>query len=171
MSMAKMLLKTYAAKESSPQKTLERINETFLSEIKTDNFVTIFYAILDTVNHTIEYTSAGHCPILFVNKVDKTCSLIKADGLFMGVFQDMMLSESKYSYQPETFRLVLYTDGLIEARGITDEMYGIDRLKTTTVNSILLPVRETVDFILKDQRQFCGNESYEDDITILVIDL
>jgi serine phosphatase RsbU (regulator of sigma subunit) len=36
----------------SPQKTLERINQVFLSEIKTDHFVTFFYAILDTNNHT-----------------------------------------------------------------------------------------------------------------------
>jgi sigma-B regulation protein RsbU (phosphoserine phosphatase) len=50
MSMAKMLLKTFAAKETSPQKTLEYINETFLSEIRTDNFVTIFYAVLDIQN-------------------------------------------------------------------------------------------------------------------------
>ncbi len=171
MSMAKMLLKTYASKVPSPQKTLEYINETFLSEIKTDNFVTIFYAILDSSNHTITYTSAGHCPVFIINKEDNSCQLIKADGLFMGVFQDMMLKESMYDYKPGTIRVVLFTDGLIEARKITDEMYGIERLIESAQNSISLPPRNAVEHILKDQQTFCGSEINEDDVTILVVDL
>jgi serine phosphatase RsbU (regulator of sigma subunit) len=171
MSMAKMLLKTYSSNETSPQKTLEYINETFLSEIKTDNFVTIFYAVLDTSKHTITYTSAGHCPIFYIDKTDNSSILIKADGLFMGVFQDMMLCESTFEYKPGTLRFVLFTDGLIEARKITDEMYGIDRLIESSKNSIALHPEDAVNQILKDQQTFCGNEANEDDVTLLVLDL
>lgn len=171
MSMAKMLLKTFAAKETSPQKTLEYINETFLSEIRTDNFVTIFYAVLDITKHTITYTSAGHCPIFFLDKRDNSSHLIKADGLFMGVFQDMMLCESTFEYEPGTLRLVLFTDGLFEARKITDEMYGIERVIESSINSISQQPSEAVNQILKDQQTFCGNEANEDDVTILVVDL
>jgi serine phosphatase RsbU (regulator of sigma subunit) len=171
MSMAKMLLKTYSKNETSPQKTLEYINETFLSEIRTDNFVTIFYAVLDTTMHSITYTSAGHCPVFFINKTDNTSHLIKADGLFMGVFQDMMLSESVLDYQPGTLRMILFTDGLIEARKMTDEMYGIDRLIESAHNSINLSPKVAIEHILKSQQTFCGNEANEDDVTILVVDL
>ncbi|NLD99171.1 MAG: PP2C family protein-serine/threonine phosphatase, partial [Fibrobacter sp.] len=172
MSMAKVLLKTFAANEHSPQKTLERINQTFLSEIKTDNFVTIFYAVLDTRNHILCYTSAGHCPVLFIDKQTKECQKIKADGLFMGVFPDMMLAETKYTYTPGNIRLVLYTDGLIEAKCETDEMFGVDRLTEISIATVDLAPDDAVDAILVNQKTFCG-ESYvpEDDVTILVIDL
>lgn len=171
MSMAKVLLKSYVKNEKSPQKTLEQINQTFLSEIKTDNFVTIFYAVLDTNEHVLHYTSAGHCPILLFNRRSKTCNMIKADGLFMGVFPDMMLSESKFEYEPGTVRLVLYTDGLIESKNSSDEMYGVERLSQSSSRSLDIPAKEAVNYILADQKTFCGaDQSPDDDITLLVID-
>lgn len=172
MSMVKILLKTFAANEQSPQKTLERINQTFISEVKTDNFVTIFYAILNSTNHTISYTSAGHCPILLFDRKAKTCSRIKADGLFLGVFPDMMLSECNIEYEPGNVRLLLYTDGIIEAKNSKDEMFGVDNLITSAMDKIDIPPQQAVDLILEDQKKFCGEISApDDDITILVIDL
>jgi len=172
MSMAKVLLKTFSSNEPSPQKTLERINRTFLSEINTDHFVTIFYATLDTKNKVLRYTSAGHCPVLFINKKTNECITIKADGLFMGVFPDMMLSETSYNYIPGTTRLVLYTDGIIESKKADDEMYGLNRLETACLKSVAHTPKEAVDKILGDLKSFCSdNAEPEDDITLLVIDL
>ncbi|MBN1308263.1 MAG: serine/threonine-protein phosphatase, partial [Chitinispirillaceae bacterium] len=150
---------------------LERINQIFLSEIKTDHFVTFFYAILDTFKHSIRFTSAGHCPIILLDRSSSTCRLIKADGLFLGVFPDMMLHETELIYTPGTIRMVLYTDGLIEAKKKDDEMYGVERLKFIVEKTLRQSVKEAVDTILVDQKKFCGeNLSPEDDITLLVID-
>ncbi|HEX3019345.1 MAG TPA: PP2C family protein-serine/threonine phosphatase [Chitinispirillaceae bacterium] len=172
MSMAKILLKTFAANEQSPQKTLERINQTLLSEVNTDNFVTIFYAVVDTASHCIRHTSAGHCPILLFDRKTKSCSRIKADGLFMGVFDDMMLTECQFSYVPGNIRMVLYTDGLIEAKKNSDEMYGVERLTQCALKTLEIPPEQAVDLILQDQKTFSGDTSIpDDDITILVIDL
>jgi sigma-B regulation protein RsbU (phosphoserine phosphatase) len=172
MSMVKILLKTFAASQPSPQKTLERINESFLSEVKTDNFVTIFYAIIDTNTNTFRYSSAGHCPILVLNRSDFSCTQIKADGLFMGVFPEMMLKESYQPYEPGNHRLVLYTDGLIEARSPSDQLYGVDRLTEIAQKTISLGVKESLEEILLDQKKFCGTcTTFDDDITLLIIDL
>jgi serine phosphatase RsbU (regulator of sigma subunit) len=172
MSMVKVLLKTHAHSERSPQKTLEIINQTFLTEIKTDNFVTIFYAILDTRAHTLCYNSAGHCPALFLNKTNKKSAHIKADGLFLGVFPDMMLSETRYTYKPGEERLVLYTDGLTEAKNISNEMFDLLHLEEAALSSLHLPPAQAVEHILASQNEFCKlNLEYEDDITLLVIDL
>jgi serine phosphatase RsbU (regulator of sigma subunit) len=172
MSMVKVLLKTHAINERSPQKTLEIINQTFLNEIKTDNFVTIFYAVLDTTTHTLTYTSAGHCPVLLLNKQTKECSHIKADGLFLGIFPDMMLKETRFSYLPGVERIVLYTDGLTEARNKEDDMFELTHLVDASTATLDLGPNQTVDKILSMQKTFCGsNQKPEDDITLLVIDL
>jgi serine phosphatase RsbU (regulator of sigma subunit) len=172
MSMVKVLLKTHATSQRSPQKTLEIINETFLSEIKTDNFVTIFYALLDTASHTISYTSAGHCPVLMLNKLTGDCSQIKADGLFLGIFPDMMLKETRYSYAPGAERLLLYTDGLTEARNPSEDMFELSQLTEAAITTLKLGPNQAVDKILALQKAFCGsNQVPEDDITLLVIDL
>ena len=172
MSMVKVLLKTCASSQRSPQKTLEIINQTFLTEIKTDNFVTIFYAIVDTAGHAIWYTSAGHCPILLLNKKTKESARIKADGLFLGIFPDMMLSETRYEYQTGVERFILYTDGLTEAKNKSEQMYDLAHLEQAAQACVDSPPAQAIDYILKDQRAFCGeNSPPEDDITLLVIDL
>lgn len=171
MSMGKALLKTFSRNEHSPAQTLKHINETFLNEIKTDHFVTFFYAILDTNKHTLRFTSAGHCPIILLDRISGSSRLIKADGLFLGVFPDMMLQESSISYEPNTIRMVLYTDGLIEAKTGTDIMYGVERLNLISQKTLQVSPKEAVCMILEDQKVFCGEkESPEDDITLLVID-
>jgi sigma-B regulation protein RsbU (phosphoserine phosphatase) len=171
MSMGKVLLKTFSYNEHSPAKTLEHINQTFLSEIKTDHFVTFFYAILNTNTHSLRFTSAGHCPIILFDRKSGTSQLIKADGLFLGVFPDMMLNETTMSYIPGNIRMVLYTDGLIEAKKDNDEMYGVDRLRAIAEKSLSLSPKNTVNAILEDQKLFCSEKtSPEDDITLLVID-
>jgi sigma-B regulation protein RsbU (phosphoserine phosphatase) len=173
MSIVKMLLKTFAPAEQSPQKTLERINQSFLNDVKTDNFVTIFYAIVNTNSHTMRYTSAGHCPIIFLNRKANTCTQIKADGLFLGVFPDMMLNEASVTYEPGNHRIILYTDGLIEAKsGTSDDMYGVGRLQTIAQKTLGMPAKQTIDAIIDDQKQFCGKDApVEDDITLLIVDL
>jgi serine phosphatase RsbU (regulator of sigma subunit) len=173
MSMVKMLLKTYAVLEDSPQKTLERINQSFLNDVKTDNFVTIFYAVINTGNHTIRYTSAGHCPVFVLDRQHKTCRQIKADGLFLGVFPDMMLCESSMPYEHGVHRILLYTDGLIEAKMVNgDEMFGAARLQETALATLDEPPRKAIESILAAQRKFCGPDAaFEDDITLLIIDL
>jgi len=172
MSMVKVLLKTHATKEQSPQKTLEIINQTFLNEIKTDNFVTIFYALVDTKSHVLTYTSAGHCPILLLNKDTHEYLHIKADGLFLGIFPDMMLKETSYNYTPGQERIVLYTDGLTEARNKNEDMFELSKLTDAAVQTLSCTPSETVEKILAAQKAFCGSQQVpEDDITLLIIDL
>ncbi len=171
MSMVKVLIKSITTIDSGPQKTLEKINEIFQTEIRTTNFVTVFYAILDTNSHELHYTSAGHCPVLFINKKERTCSLVKADGLFLGVFPDMMLHETSVPYEPGTQRLVLYTDGLTEARNNQNVMYELDRLIGISLKSLDDSADKACSRILTHQKKFCGKNAIpEDDITLLVVD-
>jgi len=172
MSMVKVLLKTYAGTKLGPQKTLETINKTFLSEIRTDNFVTVFYGILDTNAHGFHYTSAGHCPALFFDRTTMQHRQVKADGLFLGVFPDMMLQEASFSYVPRSQRIILYTDGLTEAKNDAGEMFEISRLEKAGIETLALAPQKAIKAILDIQRDFCGkNQKPADDITLLVIDI
>ncbi|MDD5675315.1 MAG: PP2C family protein-serine/threonine phosphatase [Chitinivibrionales bacterium] len=171
MSMVKVLIKTSISSEHSPQKTLEHINRIFLTEIKTDNFVTVFYAIVDLATQSIRYTSAGHCPSLFIDKETKNVLQVKADGLFLGVFPDMMLKEASITYKTGRERWVLYTDGLTEAQNDEEDMFDLNYLQEAALQTLDLPPKQACDEILARQRAFCGkNVSPADDITLMVID-
>ncbi|MCL2219551.1 MAG: PP2C family protein-serine/threonine phosphatase [Chitinispirillia bacterium] len=170
MSMVKVLLRTFSRDEMSPQKTLESINKAFISEVATEHFVTVFYAVFDIETKKIRYTSSGHCPVPFLNKKTGEYELLKADGLFMGVFPDMMLSEKEMDYVPGEHRLVLYTDGLTETVNQKSEMYGTERLVATVRESLGLEPGDAMEAILESHRVFCDGSQPEDDMTLLVID-
>jgi len=171
MSMFKVLIKTFTTIDDGPQKILEKINTIFQTEIKTTNFVTVFFAILDTNTHQLYYTSAGHCPVLFIKKNAATYTQVKADGLFLGVFPDMMLNEASMPYEPGIHRLILYTDGLTEARNENNEMFEIERLIEISLKTLEEPPEKACSKILFTQKKFCGkNIEPEDDITLLVVD-
>ncbi|MDR0307210.1 MAG: serine/threonine-protein phosphatase [Chitinispirillales bacterium] len=170
MSMVKILLKTYSANETSPKKTLDHINQVFIEEIATSHFVTIFYAVFDVEKKEIKYTSAGHCPSIYINKKTEECTLLKADGLFLGVFPDMMLSEKKLDYIPGEHRLILYTDGLTEAVNPDNKMYGTEKLTVTAGKTSNLTPKNAIEAILEDQKIFCNSMPPEDDTTLLIID-
>lgn len=171
MTMVKILLKTNATAELGPQKTLEHINQTLISELKSDNFVTVFYGILDLSSHSLRYTSAGHCPMLLIDKTTKESRMIKADGLFLGVFPDMMLNESVLHFRPGSMRIFLYTDGLTEAKNCDGNMFDLEHLEQAARKTLDLPPEEALEEILHIQEDFCEKQPPTDDITLLVIDI
>jgi len=170
MSMFKILLKIYSRKETSPLKTLERINEIFISEVATEHFVTVFYAVVNTVTRKIRYSSAGHCPIIYLHKPTGRCAMLKTDGLFLGVFPDMLMKEKEADYARGEHRMVLYTDGLTEAINAKSEMYGTERLQNIAAQTLPLSPNDAVQAILEHQKNFCGTRQQEDDMTLLIID-
>jgi serine phosphatase RsbU (regulator of sigma subunit) len=67
-------------------------------------------------------------------------------------------------------RLILYTDGLTEATNGKAEMYGAERLIAAACGTGKMDSNEALEAILKDQKDFCGDATAEDDITLLIID-
>jgi serine phosphatase RsbU (regulator of sigma subunit) len=109
--------------------------------------------------------------VLFLDKKTGASSTVKADGLFLGAFADMMLNETTVSYESGTRRIVLYTDGLTEAKNRDDDMFELSRLEEAAKETLLTPPKAAVKDILAIQKKFCGEEGgHEDDITLLVID-
>ncbi len=168
MSMAKILIKSHAD-PSSAKVTLDKVNSVLTRDIKNDNFITMFYAVLDFKNKKVIYASAGHNPILLANRATKDVRQIKADGIFLGVFDSAMVSDNTMSIDGDE-RIVLYTDGLTEAENFSGDMYGLERLAEIVKNTLNLSPEETKEEILKDFRQHIKSIPVEDDVTLLVLD-
>jgi two-component system, sensor histidine kinase LadS len=84
----------------------------------------------------------------------------------------MMLKETHYSYKPGVERIVLYTDGLTEARNKEEDMFEVGKLSDAALQTLDCDPTQTVEKILTRQKSFCGSQQIpEDDITLLVLDL
>jgi serine phosphatase RsbU (regulator of sigma subunit) len=168
MSMMQASLRTQAEEGRPVSEILARINRLMLARGETGMFATCFLGRLD--QHTLElvYCNAGHNhPILL--RADGRVEMLDRGGLLLGVFDDPRLEEGRVKLLPGD-RLVLYTDGVTEARAPNGDFYGEERLNDLlmglepglSAETIASAVREAVG-------RFAESEDFEDDMTLVVV--
>ena len=68
--------------------------------------------------------------------------------------------------------LLMYTDGLTEAQNTQEEMFDLERLTDISRTTLELAPEKAATEILAFHREFCGGSGqFDDDITLLVIDI
>jgi len=170
MSMFKMLLKGSPARAESPAQTLCQINDTFLTELNSQQFVTVFYAIWNTRERTFTYTSAGHHPIFLMDQETGELQELKSSGLFVGVLEDIKLKDTVL-HLDRKYRLALFTDGVSEAMNATKEQFGHERLGAIMQDCRTVGCKEFVARVFDGVDAFCNGVPVGDDITFFACDL
>src|SRR5207237_1364277 len=89
----------------------------------TGSFVTAFYAVFDPAGRTITYSSAGHTPPRMRRADGSFAVLNRAQKLPLGIKPDEVYPEQTIARQPGD-RIVLLTDGLIEAVNTSGDVFG-----------------------------------------------
>jgi len=161
MSATRGMLRSLAEACCTPEEVLTRLNRLMLVDFPAGKFVTMIYGVFDPAKRSLTFASAGHLPPLLV---DGDCSrFVQTEkgiplGLGSGGFSEVVVDLSKGS------RLVLYSDGITEATGPTDQEYGPERLQ----EHFLLP-ESTPESVLADVRTFSNGVGLQDDATVIMI--
>jgi sigma-B regulation protein RsbU (phosphoserine phosphatase) len=131
MSNLQAAVRAFASEAVEPQALCHQVNRILCGNIAEGRFISFFYCVLDATAGVITYTNAGHYLPMLV-RADGTVERLGAGGPVLGV-----LSEAEYEQASVTLgpgdRLVLYTDGLTEARDSADDEFGEDRLLAAAV--------------------------------------
>ncbi len=114
----------------------------------------------------IEVTNAGHCPALWVR--DGGVEALETSGVPLGMFCGVQYPAARTRLEPGD-SLVVYTDGVTEARDASDNEYGPERLMKVLARCHGLRPKEVAGCCLADLRGFLGAGNPTDDLTILVI--
>ena len=162
--MVKDSINAYVIEGRSPDEVLERVNNLLLNK-GVQGFVTAFLACLDLNTGELHYSSAGHPPPL-LSVSGSALPLETCPAPPLGVFP-----ESRYAANlarlPEGSVLLLYTDGVTEARrdGL---FYGDDRLAQSLAAASRFPVSELPTVLFQDVLEF-ANKTVKDDAALLAI--
>jgi serine phosphatase RsbU (regulator of sigma subunit)/predicted ester cyclase len=150
---------------SSPGEVLSRVNETLLSRIPTNMFVTCFYAILEPESGSLTYANAGHdLPYLHRNGATEE---LRARGMPLGLMLGMGYEEKETILEAGESAL-LYSDGLVEAHDPKGKMFGFPRLRELVAEHA--EEAELGDYLLEELYSFVGEGwEQEDDITLLTL--
>ncbi|MHC4388537.1 MAG: PP2C family protein-serine/threonine phosphatase [Planctomycetota bacterium] len=145
---------------------INKLNEMACRECSGGEFITLFYAAIDSQKNTVTYCSCGHEPGVLIR--DGQITDLDKGGLVLGVMPDA-------EYEIETVELkdgdvlLLYTDGLIDAANFEGEFWGRERMLEVAVEFREDPAERLVKNILGNRRRFAGLASQCDDTSIIVV--
>jgi serine phosphatase RsbU (regulator of sigma subunit) len=166
MAMVHSLILSGALRHRSPAAVLMEANQTILRQTSSGIFVTVFLAVLDPKKQTLQYANAGHDPPL-VRRASGAIESLTKTGSVGGVFDELQLSDTTITLGPGD-AVVLYTDGVTEARNLRDEDYGINRL-TAAIAAAPRKAGELLAHVEADLNAFTEGAPQQDDITFLVL--
>ncbi|HLE52042.1 MAG TPA: SpoIIE family protein phosphatase [Anaerolineales bacterium] len=166
MAVIHSLILSGALRHGSPAAVLMEVNQTILRQFTSGMFVTVFLAVLDPKQQTLQYANAGHNPPI-VRRASGTIESLTRTGCVVGVLEEVQLSETTITLGSGD-AVVLYTDGVTEALNSRDEDYGINRL-TTAIAAAPRKAGELLAHVEADLNAFTEGTPQQDDVTFLVL--
>jgi serine phosphatase RsbU (regulator of sigma subunit)/anti-sigma regulatory factor (Ser/Thr protein kinase) len=166
MAATKSLLRAAAQRLIDPGEVLARVNDQLCPEIPEHMFVTCFYGVLDPASGELHYANAGHnLPLV---QSGGQASELRATGMPLGLMPEMGY-EVKETVLPPGARVLLYSDGLIEAHDAQREMFGNARAADVLARGG--SAAAVIERLLNALDGFTGGaEEQEDDITLVTLE-
>lgn len=167
-SLVKNTIKAYAYQEGSPSIIISKTNDILYDESGPSIFVTVFFGILDLKSGEITYCNAGHPPAI-VRKARGGTFFLKVNSPIIGSLKGLEYKDNTIILN-RTDTLILYTDGVIEARQ-KNQFFGEERLFNFIKGHKTLPLPKILPGMILDKvSQFTGG-TLSDDIALLTLKL
>ncbi|AXC11094.1 Serine phosphatase RsbU, regulator of sigma subunit [Acidisarcina polymorpha] len=163
-SMVKLAASSQRDNVRDPAELLRGMNLSLCGNTQ-QQFITAAYVHLDAKTGELRYSAAGHPPMLLLRNGEVV--EIEENGLMLAAFTFSGYSNHACSLQPGD-RLLLYTDGILEAANEAKEEFGQKRLQALLQKSAGLPQSQAVELILSTVQQWSVTQ--DDDLTLLVCD-
>jgi sigma-B regulation protein RsbU (phosphoserine phosphatase) len=172
MSQMKGVFHSLSQMDLDPKEFLVKANVALSKCLDKTSFITTSYFVIDREKKSVNFARAGHCPTLFYSAADDNWQFFQNKGLGLGILRN---SGFENYIQLNTFPynsgdiIVLYTDGITEAKNLRGDEYGYERLQNAVTKMTKSSVNEIQDELIKDLYEFTGTPVIDDDYTTLVI--
>jgi len=143
----------------------ERANRVFCESTMATSFATLICGKAGPAGE-VELCNAGHCHPILLRRGEVTA--LEATGLPLGMFSSGQY-EVKRMEMAKGDSLLLYTDGLIEARNASQSEYSASRLQELAGKKEALAPQALAEACLEDLRVFLSGSAKTDDLTIMVL--
>lgn len=174
MTMIRTALRLEARNNHNATDVMAKVNNFVTRDMKKGMFVTMFYIILDSRRRIIQYTCAGHNPMILYREETDQIYYLKPRGFPVGIdlpnpdlFQKSLTQESVKLKKGDV--LLLYTDGITEAMNPRREQFGEKRLLDLVRQHHELSAEEFVQKLSEEIARFTEDYPQNDDITCVAI--
>ena len=159
MAMTKFAFRVLARSKPDPSDFLAAANDVVAEEVEQGKFVTLVYVLIDPATREVACACAGHPPARLVRPGGEVSELA-ARGLALGIQPGQAYETVRVQLDPGS-TVVLYTDGVIEARS-DGELYGEERLDEFLRRRGDLAAQALAEALLADCRAFSGGDLGDD---------
>ena len=167
MALSRCLIRAYSFGAPSVIRALELASDFVLDNVRSDMFVTCFYAVIDPANETLTYVNAGHNPPVVVRRQGEIV-MLHASGTPLGIRGECHLQEETCHLAAGDV-VLMYTDGITDAANTFGEQFGVPRLREILCNVQAAPAEEVCERVLTAVSTFTSGQPQFDDMTLVVL--
>jgi len=163
-TVAQSIIKQLLKSEKDPSKVLYLLNNQICENNSELMFVTLWLGIYNNKTNNLNFSNAGHeAPLIMEDGKFKPLKV--SPGIVLGVMEDFEFVKEETEMSKG---IIVYTDGITDAKNPNDEFYGEDKL-IDFLNSHPFE-NKIIDKLLKDIDEFTGSNDQFDDMTIVLLD-
>ena len=172
MAQMKGIFHSLANLGISPSDFNVKANTALSQCLERTSFITSSYFDIDTEKNILTFSRAGHCPSLFYCRKENSINYLQCDGMGLGIvrnssYEDYVQSNTVSYSAGDT--LLMYTDGITEAKNQQGEQFGSDRLKDSFTAHASKEPDQIKEGIISDLSGFMGGMIIDDDYTLVVV--
>jgi len=166
MSNLQAAVRAFATDGVEPHELCQQVNRILCGHIAEGRFISFVYCVADSDIGMLTYANAGHYPPVLV-RADGTVERLEAGGAVLGVFDDRVYTQGRVPFARGD-RLILFTDGISEARDAQGNEFGEDRLVQLAVEHRACSAPALQARLVDAVSRFTGGE-FQDDATLIVV--
>ena len=160
-------LGAYAWEGQPPARMVRLLNDFLLGFSRLETFATLFVGVIDLARATLTYCSAGHPPAIFLRDDPREMFTLDEQSGVVGAFRGMSYHDGRVRLR-EGDRLLLYTDGVTEARSPSGAFFGEQGLRDAVMEEAGGDYGHMLDRLLARLDVFTAR-SLDDDVAMVTL--
>lgn len=171
MMLVSTTIRALLQENVSAKDVLIKTNQLLKEKISSNHFMSLVMLRWQNDKQRMSFIGAGHEYILHYSQRDRKVNAIKSEGIALKMIPNIskILKETEIDFQ-EGDAILLYTDGITEAKNHQGEMYDLSRLKAVFLQNAYKKASDIFDGITDDFSKFLGKDyKQEDDITMIAV--
>jgi sigma-B regulation protein RsbU (phosphoserine phosphatase) len=172
MSQMKGIFHSLGQRDIEPSEFMVQANQALVYCLERGSFISATYFIINTQTKTIRYARAGHCPVLYYCSGSKSSEYFKDKGVALGMVRNKSYSsfiQSNVFHYHKHDIMVLYTDGITEAKDGKGEEFGYERLSEVVLEVSDLSPHQIQNHLINKLYEFSGTTNIDDDYTTMIV--
>lgn len=165
-TMAKVSFKVNSERFKTPHEVVSQVNNEIASVLQgSGDYFTVFYGVINIATMKMSFVNGGH-PKGYILRGKNELVALEQNGIFVGVMADIPFESTTIDLSKGD-RILLYTDGLIEARNTADEVYHVLRFEEAIQKYRPAERTNFIERLIQEIETFATGRKFDDDLTVL----